>query len=57
MNPIALGRKAIRKALKQGTILRDVSAMHRVALEGTGKPATPFDNAMAFEAAKDVLLT
>ena len=57
-NEIAIARKAIKSALKNGTILIDMSAMHRIGMEaisGICKNAE-ICNQLAWEAAKDVKL-
>lgn len=57
-NEIAVARKAIRTALKNGTILMDTSAMHRIGMEaisGMCKNAETC-NQLAWEATKDVKL-
>ena len=58
-NEIAVARKAIRKALNAGTILMDISGMHRVGIEairGICKNET-IATELAFCAAKDVLFS
>ena len=57
-NEIAIARRAIRAALKNGRILMDISAMHRVGMEAISGMCKNAEicNRLAWEASKDVKL-
>lgn len=57
-NEIAIARKAIKNAISKGEIAKEISGMHRVAMQaiaGLCKNET-IANELAWEAAKDVKL-
>ncbi len=57
-NPIAIARKAIKKAIASGEICKEVSGMHRVAMQAIGGICKneAIANELAWEATKDVKL-
>ena len=57
-NPIAIARKAIKKAIANGEICKEISGMHRVAAEAIAHLCKndELTNELAWEATKDVKL-
>lgn len=57
-NPIAIARKAIKNAISKGEIAKEVSGMHRVAMEAIAHLCKNevIANELAWEATKDVKL-
>jgi hypothetical protein len=57
-NEIAVARKAIRAAIRSGEIAKEVSGMHRVAMQAIAGMCKneSIANQLAWEAAKDIKL-
>lgn len=57
-NEIAIARKAIKNAISKGEIAKEISGMHRVAMQAIAGLCKneAIANELAWEAAKDVKL-
>lgn len=58
INEIAIARKAIKNAIAKGEICKEISGMHRVAMEAISNlcKSVEIANELAWEATKDVKL-
>lgn len=58
VNEIAVARKAIKNAISKGEICKEISGMHRVAMEAISSLCNneALANELAWEATKDVKL-